>query len=226
MALLQGSINTAGKVIISGNAPSPADQDGIWVRTVGGYLEGFYTYIGGWFRPHPIPASSQVRTMFAGAESAVWSFDGGDGTNPTVTPPTSTTGAMWQVDHTFDFKFPVGPGLNAVAYDGNAASTIVQGGVVTSAGNAGEERHVEVAAEVGPHVHNQFQGRFQHGTADTNAFQAGANSDGQVAANTVSGGGNPASGTPPVTALSANNMPPFVGIFFCMRTVRQFITAT
>lgn len=44
-------------------------------------------------------------------ESALWALDGGDGTDPSTSPPTVSTGAAWQVDHDFDGVFPVAAGL-------------------------------------------------------------------------------------------------------------------
>ncbi|MBU6231537.1 hypothetical protein KGP36_02615 [Patescibacteria group bacterium] len=223
ISLLTGTVNTTGKVIVSPNAPGPADQDAVWVRTVGGYLEGIYIYLGGWFRPHPIPASSNVRQIYTGTEASVWAFDGGDGTDPSVTPPTSTTGAMWQVDHNFDFKMPIGAGTNSVAYDGNPANSITQGGSTTSGGQSGEERHILTVPEIPPHTHLVHQGLVQHGTADHGVFQ-NTTSDGQ--ADVVTGyGGGPSPGTNTINT-SHQNLPPFLGVFFIKRTLRGFYQAS
>jgi hypothetical protein len=222
--ILSGTVPDSG-IIISSAPPGPANQSALWARIVSGYLEGIYQYNGGWFRPHPIPASSSVRQIWFNTEASVWAFDGGDGTNPTITPPTSTTGAMWQVDHSMDFKMVIGAGTNTVPYDGNPANSIAQGASVTSSGAAGEERHILISSELAPHVHLQHQGLVGHAPADNAVFKA-STTDGQPDANTVSGGGNPASGTPPVTALSHQNLPPFLGGFFIQRTARALIQGT
>jgi len=44
--LLSASVSGLG-IIISETAPAPADQDKVWARTVSGYLEGLYLYLGG-----------------------------------------------------------------------------------------------------------------------------------------------------------------------------------
>jgi hypothetical protein len=226
IAILTGTVATAGKIIIGPSAPSPTDQDGVWYRTSGGYLEGQYLYLGGWFRPHPVPPSSQSRIIWTDTEAALWSYDGGDGTNPVTTPPTATTGAMWQRDLNFGaddgsqvFRVPVGIGTNPTAYDGNAARVIGVGAT------GGEERHIQIGTEVGPHTHNTHRGLVEHGAADTAVFQ-NTTSDGQSDVPTISGGGNPASGTPPVTALSHENMMPWRGVIFAKRTVRAYIQGT
>lgn len=210
VALLTGTVNTAGKILIGPNAPAPADQDGVWLRTVGGYLEGVYLYLGVWARPHPIPPSSNSRFLYAGADGAadLWLYDGGDGTDPATA--TLTSGSMWAVDHAFDFKMPIGPGTNGVTYDGNPATIIAQGGT------GGEERHKLLATESGvaAHTHDLTQYSLINGSN----FNAGGNNDrGGSVTGGVTGGAAPAS-------LSHQNLPPFLGIYFIKRSARQFIT--
>lgn len=215
VSLLTGTVPSVGKVLVSSNAPAPADRDGIWVRAVGGYLEGIYLYSGGWFRPNPIAPSSSERRLWEGTEADVWAYDGGDGTNPSVTPPTITTGAMWQVDHNYDFKFPIGPGTNGTTYDGQPATIIGQGST------GGAEKVALALKEIPSHTHTVplYQGdSVNHAdrintcdevTPQNLSYQSGAT------------GGD----TGDLHTWSHPNMVPYRGVFFIQRTIRQMIQA-
>jgi hypothetical protein len=45
-----------------------------------------------------------------GTESDIWDFDGGDGNDPGVVPPTTYAGAMWEADSNFAGRSPMHPG--------------------------------------------------------------------------------------------------------------------
>lgn len=205
-------------LIVQAGAPAPSYQGvAVWGKLVSGYLEGFYWYNGGWLRPHPVPASSQSRIIWMGSEANLWAYDGGDGNNPSVTPPTATTGAMWQRDTVFGaddgssiFKVPVGIGLNPTAYDGNPALQINQGDT------GGEQKHRLTIDKIPSHTHGAHAKLVQHGTADTRAY-ADATEDGQPDQVTldITGVTNPNN--------AHNTMPPYIGCIFAKRTNRQFI---
>jgi len=216
VALLSGVVNAAGKVIISDNAPGPSDQDAVWVRTVGGYLEGIYLFLGQWVRPHPIPPSSDERKIWTGSEADVWSYDGGDGTDPGSIAPTSTTGAMWQVDHTMDFKFPLGAGTNGTTYDGQPATVVAQGAT------GGAEKVAIVSKEMPNHTHTVplYQGD------DVNHADRILTTDETTPQNLNYQSGATGGDSGDQHTWSHQNMPPFVAVFFIQRTVRQYYTAS
>lgn len=223
ISLLTGTVNSTGKLIVGPNAPGPADQDAVWYRTVGGYLEGVYLFLGSWCRPHPVQASTGIRIIYDGAESELWSLDGGDGTNPLVSVPTATTGSFWQRDLNYGsddgtsiFKFPVGVGVNPTAYDGAAATIIAQGA------SGGVEKVAIASKEMPNHTHTVplYQGdSVNHAdrinTCDENIFQN---------ANYQSGDTGGDSGDK--HTWSHQNMPPWRGVFFAKRTARTMITAS
>lgn len=211
------------------NLPDPADQDKPWVRTsADGTLDGLYTYNGVWCRPHPTPYSGSERRMWVGTEEALWAYDGGDGSDPSTSPPTDTTGAMWVVDTTFAFKMPLGVGTNATTYDGNPASSVA----VT--GTGGAERHTLTEAELAAHDHflaNQDMSGASSGSvlSGTNYLAANSDSEGSTAGYWLRG-----TATLPTTGLSSEtgsgtshqNMPPYVGVYFIKRSARKYITVT
>jgi hypothetical protein len=261
-ALMSITIPGGSMFYIGSSAPPPDLGYAIWVRTnPDGSMEGIYIFSGAWRRPHPVPPSSQSVWIWKGIEGDVWKFDGGDGTdprpflpdgvtpNPTYIAPTDTTGAMWMVDHDFDFRMPVGPGTNTVQYpvtaiDGTVttpAATIINPGDV-----GGEEQHYIQADETGgaDHVHvlasesapgiascyfrydlgltvDPFDGTlFDQVKGTNNPYNNSGNTNSYIVS-------NPATKTPgSAQALSAHqNMPPYRGAFFIKRTARKDYTA-
>jgi len=174
IAYLPGNYSTFN---LGPTTPSVDDQDKPWIKTdSSGNLVGLFTFgSGAWVRPHPVPPSSQQRIIWAGSDSDLWSFDGGDGSNPITTPPTSTTGAMWVRDTAFGsgepsdpnagangvnvFKVPIGAGLNPTAYDQTSAKSIAVGDV------GGEERVALTQSQMPPHTHGARMG-FHPSTTD------------------------------------------------------------
>lgn len=210
------------------NVPDPADQDKPWIRTnADGTLEGIYTYSGVWSRPHPVPAGDNERRIWVGTEAQLWSYDGGDGTDPAAA--TDTTGSMWAIDTAFDFRFPVGAGTNATTYDGNPASTIAV------KGTGGAERHVLLEAELPEHTHVLAN---NVGNANSTPIAAGeyasANGRGDVddkwcyALSKSLGDESPNVGKVGETGTDAShqNMPPYYGVRFIKRSSRIYYTVT
>lgn len=205
-------------VIVQAGAPAPQYQGvALWAKLVSGFLEGTYWYNGGWFRPHPVPPNSQSRLIWMGTEAALWAYDGGDGTNPSVTAPTQTTGAMWQRDTAFGaddgssiFKVPIGIGVNPTAYNGNPATTLAVGAT------GGAEKIQLAVSELPSHTHGNHAKLVQHGTADTRVY-SDATEDAQPDQVTldITGVTNPNN--------YHQNMPPYIGVIFARRTARQFI---
>lgn len=90
-----------------------------WLRTTD---MRWYRYEGVWLSPNP-ETSLDVRRLFVGAEADVWSYDGGDGSDPSVTAPTANSGAMWEVDHAYDDRLPFGASATVpVATNAGSAS--------------------------------------------------------------------------------------------------------
>ena len=126
--------------------PVVDDRDKIWVQVnADGAPTGktFGWAYGKWVMLNP-RRNPDERVWFVGAEDAngVWAYDGGDGSNPSVTPPTLTTGAMWEVDHDFDFRFPLAAGTSP------DATTVAVGDT------GGEERVTLLAYQLASHTHD------------------------------------------------------------------------
>lgn len=117
--------------------PLPENRIYPWLHLPSGL---WYTFqFGLWTSPmDPSSREPTFRKMWkpdAGTpESALWALDGGDGVDPSITAPTSTTGAMWEVDHDFDGRFPIGiglvpgsdPAVTTVAADTGGAAQVMQ----------------------------------------------------------------------------------------------------
>ena len=95
--------------VMSPTRPEVDDQDKLWFNTTDGRLY-FFTN-GDWYTRHPRPPGPNGERMpWVGTEADLWDFDGGDGTDPGVSAPTEFSGAMWEVDHTYDGRIPMAPG--------------------------------------------------------------------------------------------------------------------
>lgn len=217
-AIVPGSLNT---FVMGNNTPQPSDQDKPWFRfNADGTPDKWYIYVGQWISLHPIPASSTVVQIWFGSESAAWSYDGGDGNDPSITPPTDTTGAMWKVEHGFDFLIPMGAGTSAL------------GTVLAVNAQLGEEKHTLTTNEIPSHQHllvNTDQGDpLAPGLNSNNSINHSAANGSSSLEYELSG-----SATTPTMGLSAatgggaahQNLPPVKGVYFIRRTARRFYTA-
>lgn len=202
------------------NVPDPADQDKPWIRTDGlGNFDRVYTFSGVWLSPHPTPPSGSERRIWVGTEADLWSYDGGDGTDPATA--TDTTGSMWAIDTTFAFKFPIGVGTNPVTYGGNPATAVAVNGT------GGQEQQTLVDANIPPHTHDC-----------AGVGQAGSSGSGHdyFWSNEASGPPPPSNSKTLVTESAFGNgsgaanpfsvMPPYVGVYFIKRSSRKYFTVT
>jgi len=86
---------------------APTDQSQIWVKinpATGAVSSpgAIFKFVGGqWVSTNPVEPLTSYRALFVGIEADVWSYDGGDGSDPSVSTPTPSTGAMWEVDADF-----------------------------------------------------------------------------------------------------------------------------
>lgn len=188
-----------------------------------GEMVRWYQFDGvNWLSPHPVPPNSPEIRIWIGAEQALWSYDGGDGTDPSTILPTANTGAMWQVETLFQFRFPLGVGANTAGFDGNIPSQAA----VQEQG--GDERVVLTNDELAPHTH--FIAADDPGstglppTATTQVSKyinlvgtpemAGSTLPATLGLTSPSEGGS----------KSHQNMPPYVGVYFIKRTTRIYYT--
>lgn len=220
VALLTGTV-AGSPVNVSVSPNPPADLTALWVKTVGGFMEGIYLYLGQWIRPHPCPPSGNERRLWRGLAdgsipNGIWSYDGGDGQDPAVVTPHDAIGAMWTIDTDFEFKMPIGVGTNSVAYNGLHTA-------INRNDTGGEEKHELVISEIPPHTHHLGSNGVATLPADGHVAQAGTGASvGQPGlTDTDSAGGD--GSTPPVT-IPHNNMPPYIGVYFIKRTARLYIT--
>lgn len=133
ISVAQLSFGTGYTVKVSDTSPTADERDNtLWWKTVGGIPEYLYVYYNGyWSARHPVPANSDFRYMAACASEAdVWALDGGDGVDPSVTAPTSHTGAMWEVESEWAGRSPMGVGTISL-YDatGNLVTSNLTNGV-------------------------------------------------------------------------------------------------
>lgn len=215
-SILSGTVSING-VIIQNGLPDNSDQDKLWVRTDNsGRPTQLYLFQGQWIWPHPEAPSSKMCRIWDGTEASLWAYDGGDGTDPSISAPTATTGAMWKRNPNFGtddgatpFRMPVGIGKNLTTYDGNPAFVIAPGQT------GGEERHTLSTSEMPAHTHNLPGTVGQVGPAQNGGDAAHMIPSGLASVTGPTGGG-----------ASHTNMPLYRGVIFAQRTARQFFTAS
>lgn len=225
--------------------PAPENRIFPWLNTDDNLWWNFK--FGLWVAPvSPRDLVDGFRQMYlppAGTlESAVWSLDQGDGTDPSVTPPTDTTGAMWQVDHTLDGRFPVGSGVvpDSDLGAGDASIGIAQTG--DSFGREGEYAHKLTGDEgaVDQHTHKYgITNQDGSGSADdpflsksaletVPSYQGflvtgsnGVDIESFTQSNLETLKANLGAG---VDSLKHNTMPPYIGVWWLKHTARKFYT--
>lgn len=238
-AVLFAKISGQSFYNIGPNKPDPQFNSFPWFNTTVGR---WYTFQGQWIAPHPLQYAQSIglRWDWAGSESSVWSLDGGDGTDPTVNPPGSSSGAMWVVDHDFDGRFGVGPGI---VPNSNPVATIAVGGISDDQGNSGEYAHILTQLEGAIGITHQhvtgvvadysnddirmlnYPGSHPFTPTSPNVFTCHGNIDAPGQGPGVTDGDlvtSPPIGVDPTIPIAAHNtMPPYRGIFKIMRSGRS-----
>jgi hypothetical protein len=218
IALMSATLpDGATGIIVSSSIPGPSDQDKAWLRLNNdGTPDKLYKFQGAWIALNPTPAGGQERRIWTGTNDAggLWSYDGGDGSDPGTVAPTATTGSMWQVDTNFNFAIPMGVGTSPNTYDGNPAT------VLGLAGTLGEERHVLLNREIPKHTHQIGVDNVNQSGAANNVNQVHSEPGAPIAMTSEDGtvGG--------LRGESHQNLPPVVGVYFIKRTARTHYVAS
>ena len=109
VAILQAPGN--GYIIINQeSAPDPTQRTGfLWRKPSLGSL--LFQWSGGaWVCPHLYPPNGLAAMWVEASPAQIWAFDGGDGSDPAVTPPSGSVGAMWIIDPNYAGRSPMGVG--------------------------------------------------------------------------------------------------------------------
>lgn len=210
VASLYGYIPGQYSVIIDSESEPPvADRGKLWFkREVGGAPTGIlYAYFNGnWVSPNREAAGSLARRIFRGTPAQAWAYDGGDGTDPAVNPPTSASGAMWEIDTNFAARMPLGVG------------TLQPSATVVALGDTGgADEHVQTEAQLAAHVHPPLSPSIQFFTQRPSGNNTGL-------------GGTPLAYGEPTTGSTGSSeaMPtvsPYLGVYFIKRTARVYYVA-
>lgn len=220
---LQGYLpGTYSTIIKSSTEPVATDRDKVWyqINADGASTGRQFTWAyGKWVMQNPRRDPAE-RVWFEGSEAEAWAYDGGDGTDPSSNAPTQTTGAMWEVDHNYDFRFPLGAG------------TSPKPTTVSVGGTGGAEEVVLTAAQVAKHQHKVWPS--DGGDGNTGMIWSHVDPGSESCTSDLEKGIQPSDDCPNQTTLLANfqtdgdeahpNMGPYRAGFFLKPTQRQFWT--
>jgi hypothetical protein len=218
---LSGSYNTFNW---GSSTPAPEDQNKPWVRqNVDGSPDGVYMYFNGvWCRPHEIPASSASKMLWEGSTVDILSYDGGDGT---ADAPTAFTGAMWEIDTTFEDRIPIGvknPGGLVTAVAGVAGTTTPTISIGTN--NVPRHRHELTVEDDGQaESTGDLYDADSTGSLDVDAGQGAATSFWNDGSNRANVGYTRYYGKTTPDAITIP-LPPIIGTYFIKRTARVYRT--
>ncbi len=160
----------------------------------------WYRFEGVWISNSNLNADE--RRMWYGTADDLKLYDGGD-----AGIPSDRSGPMWEIDHDFDARFPVGPGT--------FPSTLAVN--VSSAG--GDERVILTEGQLPAHTH-------PHGDPDANFASAYTTTPNQNTYRAYDAGAgdisfNPVTGSTG-SGESHNNLPPYRGIYIVKPTGRLY----
>ncbi len=192
--------NTLTGIIISETAPAATDRDKAWFKVSGSHPIGQFAWdsvYGKWLWPNPYAPSGPARLLWAGVLADLASFDGGEGGTPTP-----TSGPMWEEDPEFAGLFPLGPGT-------------INGTPVVVNQNGGSAEATLNLSNMPPHTHTVPKPNVS--SADgSNLGVLYQGYDGTIESSSTGG-----SGTPTV-AQPFSIVPPYRGIYFIKRTIREY----
>lgn len=204
-------------IIDSETEPAPEDRGKLWHKLLpGGVPTGqIYKYFGGFwvtqFDPHGTVSGKRV--WYEGLEATVGDIDGGTAADPV----TDFTGPFWEVDHNYDFRFPLGAGTSPAP-----ASTTAGPG-----DTGGAEQATMDATTMHPHTHDfgtESAGSIESSDEDgklrsagTNYFTTSESTTHVARTRSVGGSGTPAAAQP------FDIMPPYRAGFWIKRTARIWI---
>jgi len=207
--------------IVSTTAPSADDRDKLWIQ-VDAQNRPIRQWIftnSRWAWPHPVPYSDKRLVMFTGSSAEVDTLDGG------VAGTASTFGGpFWEIDATMSLKFPLGIG------------TLESGETIAPGDSGGQERVTLIENELPDHGHvGKAYYRYSGGSYSEDPSGESDNTLHQGSSHTTSPSGNYAESGVRTESIdvasgkfgnSHDNMPPYVGVYFIKRTVREFYTAS
>lgn len=204
--------------ILTGDTePGAADRDKPWIRSDGRIWLYSAPGLGEWVSKHPLTPNVVIMGFFE-SEADIWSFDGGDGQNPTVTTPVDAVGAMWEKVAAFDGRMPIGPGTLSGS-----------GTVIASGDTGGADRITQLAAQLPPHQHilpvypeGTTAIRATYGSAPAPATGPNAASGSSTLSVYALSDGGP--NTTTTTQTPMNTISPYVGVYFIRRTNRLWYT--
>lgn len=199
--------------------PLPENRIYPWLNTNTGL---WYTFqLGMWTAPRPIreqdPEYNWIWAPVAGTpESALWTKDGGDGTDPSIPGNvTAVTGSFWKVNHVIDGRTIIGAGAIPGS---NPAITLSVGQTI------GEAQHKLLLTEMESHSH-PLTGNMSDPTNREQQVVVPAPGENPGFADftvqTGLAGGDPAS-TPPNQTVAHNNIQPSLGVYLVSPTARKF----
>lgn len=217
---------TGNEINTGPTTPSADDRDKPWLYwDASGNNPRFFSWsstYSTWAALHPVAAGSGYRALWAGSESSLWSFDGGDGTDPTAVSPTAVSGAMWQVDVNMSGRVPIGPGTIDGGTWAGALSVGDTGGV--AAVTLEEEdlpahRHTGIYKDASSTAQSNKYGYYTSplGVNTSNGdilFRGDAGAPVVDPTTGATGGGE-----------AHDNLPPFYGVYLIKRTSRLYYTA-
>jgi hypothetical protein len=140
MAQAVAVFTDVGTIILNQETQPNANQrDFLWFRPSTGITYRWDTGTSAWISPNQAIAGGIDRRWVEGDATAIQTYDGGD-TNPSGT----NSGPMWEIDHNYDGRSPMGPGAILGAFPPKT---------LLLSEDYGEGAHAGTAAQLVSHTH-------------------------------------------------------------------------